>query len=262
MSQAFKTILNQLDVNSFGFLKVNNDCTYSYFLNDKKLAQLYISQVFDSNIFFNQFISIEHFNGSDYYFVSWPDRALNLSMQLYLDHDYWNGISVINYERDSIKIWWVTGTRERKAAEKIYSSQLNRQKLLIAIDFFNKKCEIELGQKCSLYKYDSFNFLLPIEEKKKLEFQLLQEKKKFVEAFYPHGVLVRTKNKIIKLTHKEIDILGYMAEGLSAKEIAKNLGNQPKTVENQKEALKNKIDLHLKSDLIKLYNDQISCLFR
>jgi DNA-binding CsgD family transcriptional regulator len=262
LSETFKKIIHQLDVNNFGYLKVNSDCTYNYFSSDQKIAQLYIREVFDSNIFFNDFISIEHFNGSDYYFVSWPDVALNLSMQIYLDNDYWNGISVINYEGDSIQIWWVTGSRERKAAEKIYSNQLNRQKLLIAIDYFNKKYEIELDKKCSLYKYDSFNFLLPIEEKRKLELQLLQEKRSFVEAFYPNGVLVRSKNKIVKLTHKEIDILSYMADGMSAKEIAKNLGNQPKTIENQKEALKNKIDLYLKSDLIKLYNDQISCLFR
>jgi DNA-binding CsgD family transcriptional regulator len=258
----YQKILNQLNAENFGFLKVNNDLTYSYFSSDNKSAAEYILKVTSTNVFYNEFIAMDHFNGQDFYYVSWPEKPTSLSMQIYLDHGFWNGLSVISYVDNSLQIWWVANKPENQGIQKLYMSPLYRQKLLIAIDYFNKKCEQELGSNLGHYQFENFDFISPVEEKKKQNAILLQEKKKLIESFYPNGILVRSKGRIIKLTLKEVRILELLACGLSAKEIARNTSSQSKTIENQKEALKNKVGFSVKSDLVKLYNDQVSMLFK
>jgi DNA-binding NarL/FixJ family response regulator len=54
-----------------------------------------------------------------------------------------------------------------------------------------------------------------------------------------------------KLTPREQEILRLLAEGLSSKEIAQKLFISPKTVENHRANIMNKLDLHSSIELVR-----------
>lgn len=60
----------------------------------------------------------------------------------------------------------------------------------------------------------------------------------------------------VKLSHREIECLEYLALGYSVKEIASNINLSPRTVESYIEHSKHKTGFHFKSDLIKNFIKQ------
>ncbi len=59
----------------------------------------------------------------------------------------------------------------------------------------------------------------------------------------------RVNTKASLLTPREIEILRYLAQGMSAKELAKVMKISPKTVDNHKTSLMAKLDIHNRVDL-------------
>ena len=53
------------------------------------------------------------------------------------------------------------------------------------------------------------------------------------------------------LTAREQEVMGLLAEGLSAKEVADKLFISPKTVENHRHSIMKKLDLHSNIELIR-----------
>ncbi len=57
--------------------------------------------------------------------------------------------------------------------------------------------------------------------------------------------------KFSRLTHRELEVLRLLAEGLRVREVAANLGVSYKTVDNQALSLMKKLDIHSRAQLIR-----------
>ena len=194
----------------------------------------------------------------------WPEKPNHSSMDVYLQNNYWNGLSVISYDQESVKIWWVAVKPDNNNIKHCFNDPFYRKKLLISIDYFNKNLELILGEQNLkiLPKYDIFDFSLPIDQETVKFEQRQKERRDLIYSYYPKGFLVKSRNGMVKLTNKEVQILDMFSEGYTSKEIAIIHGNQAKTIEHHKEALKIKTGYNLKSDLVKIFNEQISFIIK
>lgn len=69
----------------------------------------------------------------------------------------------------------------------------------------------------------------------------------------PPQVKKRQRGHPANLSSREVECLFYISRGFSVKEIARALDLSPKTVEQYLEHLRFRLDLSLRSDLVKFY---------
>lgn len=261
----YRKILSELNVDNFGYLKIyKNNCGYFYLNSDDEVSKQYIENVDTSNVFFKEFLDKKHLFNKDFYYILWPKVPLNLSMDIYIKNNYWNGLSILAQNEDSLEIWWVATNPNNERITDLYSQESFRRRFLILVDYFNKHLNQILSVsnvQIIMGKYDKFDFSLSYKE---IDQRLAEEYVKrelLIRKLYPKGILIQSRgNRIVKLTPIQIKILGLLSLNYQAQEISRVLGNASKTVEHHKAAIRNKTGYSLTSDLVELYNQQIKFL--
>jgi DNA-binding CsgD family transcriptional regulator len=263
LEETYKNICNQLGVEHFGYGRVYKDSRYIFLTNNEKLVSDFVQNIKSSKIHYKSCAGIQKFNGSTYYYAPWPSKPETLSLDVFLQNKYWNGLSILNFEEDYIDIWTISPNLNDQSRKSIYNKDHYRKKCLISIDYFNKQYELFLD-KLNISDlpilYNGHEYSVPFENKTNRIEIIKAEMKNLLQCYYPKGISIKSKNGITNITATEILVLSFLAQGYSAKQVASIMNNSPKTIEFHKEHLKLKTGYGIKSDLIKMYNDQIKFL--
>lgn len=246
-----------LNISHFGYLRIYKNSNYIHLTNDKDLTYEYMLKISKSNIFFSRFL---YENKNDKYsFILWPKTPIDPSMELYLKHSYWHGLTIANFENsdDYIELFWFATDKDN---EGIYDLYFKHSSLLLCfVKNFDKKIISQLSFKHSNMSFynEGFTFNVPtIDDFKQSKVKLTE----FIQAMYPKGIEANSKSGIVRLTEREIECLSMLSECKTMKEISRDLEISPRTVETHLQALQIKTGYAKKSDMVKLFNDQIKPL--
>lgn len=246
-----KDLSSTIGISNFGFLRIYTDNRYFYLTNNYNLVQDYLSKVVKSNIFFDEKLktSQDRFN-----FLLWPKTPENFSMELYLLHNYWNGLTLMEYNKEKryVDLWWVASTLENNRIDEFYLNNPSFLNSLIRY-FANKYEEIFKFDNLALYK-EGFDFNnLFLSDTSSTNAQI----KSFLDTFFPRGIEAKGRYGFACFTHREIQCFHSLSAGKTMKEISIDLKISVRTVEKYIQSIQSKTGYILKSDLISLYNEQI-----
>jgi DNA-binding CsgD family transcriptional regulator len=262
LEETYKNICTQLAIEQFGYLRVYKDSKYIFVSSDVKSVNDHVVEVGSANIYYQSFLGSGNICGEKCYFNIWPEIPETHSMQVFAKN-CWNGFHAVLPNDGYVEIWYGASSPLNASINSLYQQENFRQKFLISVDYFNKQKALLLDQFDEKYMpqfSEGFDFGLPIEDEICKVENFHKERDNLLKCYYPKGISIKSKNGISKLTATEILILGFLAQGYSSKQVASIIGNSPKTIEFHKEHLRLKTGYNIKSDLIKMYNDQIKFL--
>lgn len=249
--------LSSVGIEHFGYLKIFKDSTYIYLSNNEDITKEYLQTVESSNIFFDKFIQ-NTVNNTNKYHILWPDAALNHSMEIYLKNRYWNGSSMIQFNKDNVEIWWFAADLTNTEIKDFYIRNTGLLEAFTNYFTYQIQNQLRITPK-TLAKYcKGFDFSLTSLEKIENEKQITNQ---LITKLLPKGLMIHTRNGIVKITKREIECLRLLDRGYTADQISSYLNISNKTVCQHKENIKHKTGYYLRSDLINLYRDQIATIF-
>lgn len=253
----FTDLLKQhFGITLFGYLRIFFDNKHLYLSSNKQLVLDHITRVNSAIIFGKRTIGMV--GSSKYEFIPWPTSPSHYSMELYLKHRYWNGFSILKRNTSDIELWWF--------AADIDNTQINDAYIKYAavfekfVHYFNNKSRnlLDTSDKTKLCQFsegvDFSNIENFASENEKNNIQNFLDKVRLTQCE------VYTKNGKVVLSSREMDCLRLMSEGKIMKEMAYCLNISPKTVESYINKAKSKTGYFCRSDLVKLYNEQIASL--
>ena len=178
-----------------------------------------------------------------------PNSPITYALQ---GHGLWHGITFCKIHKDHLELWGFIGDLESAGLLDLYIR--NQDTLLKFIHFFKInaadiiKCAEEDEHNIGFIKCTKF---LPRELPNQAETistnAFLEELRK--KSKHLHKV----KPEFTYLTPREQECLEYLAQGDTAKEIARNLELSPYTVETHLKAIKCKTGFHSRSQLVKFF---------
>lgn len=246
-----------LGLSHFGYLRIFYNSNYIHISNDHNLTAAYLEKITQSQIFFDKFLFYDQ--STDYQFILWPKNPIDTSMNLYLEHRYWHGFTIAKFNNHShLEMWWFAADQESNNLENFY---YQHWKILLS---FVKKFNHQFIEKIDYNKlalakyYEGFSFNIPLLNE---ENNCRDKIKDFINTLFPKGIEVKCKNSWERITQREIHCLSILAQGKTMKEISNELSLSPRTIETHLQHLQNKTGYHLRSDLVKLYNQEIKHLF-
>lgn len=239
-------------IENFGFLRIYFDNQFFYICNNKDLVKDYYSRINRTNIFYNRNLSSKE---SEYQAILWPNKPENLSMNLYYQYNYWNGITLLkkSHNNEYIDLWWFAASQENTRILDFYIN--NKDLLCASIKYFSYKYEdvINAPNLAIFSKGIDFSNLQCCDANDGVENNAIS----FVKKLFPKGFEVRGRNGLVTLTTRELTCLQQIAHGMTAKQIACNLGISFRTVEKFTHSLQIKTGYSFRSDLVLLYYDQV-----
>ena len=229
---------------SFGYMKVFIDGYYYSIIDNSKCLKDFVINVSSSSIFCERNITDYHDN--EYHFTLWPKAPTTTAMEIYFNHDFWDGITISKINKQYAELYWFTGKKTGTNIQKFCMK--NKHILLKFIDHFNSNKQFLTlpNSKNDLFKFGhGFNFNIPASER-------INDRHAIIEFL---GKLGSQKNCNFRknLSHREIEVLAIIAQGFTSKIAAQKLNISVKTVQNHIEHIKQKTNTHFKSDLINLY---------
>jgi DNA-binding CsgD family transcriptional regulator len=251
-----KPLETYLGINHFGYLKVYKNLQYFYVSNDLGVTSDYLLNVKDSNIFYKNYLSES--NNLDTKYILWPDQAENYSMELYLKHGFWNGLTALKLNENDVEMWWFATDPNNVLIQNFYKDHLDI--LQRYIHYFNKKLkQFAKVDHTNLAVYTKgFDFNIPLVNDN--AYPDASQVSAFVNHLFPRGVATYSTNGIIQLTNSEIKCLRLIAECYSAKEVAQKLNISERTVESHLARIRYKSGYNLKSDIVNLLYKQVEDL--
>jgi DNA-binding CsgD family transcriptional regulator len=232
---------------SFGHMEIFLDNSYYLLIESKDCYQDFVNNV-------DQFIilgkDITGLTDEDYGFILWPEEPLGKAMEIFFEHNYWNGITILKREKDSTLLWWFNG--ENILVQDFFVK--NKTLLLSFVRYFNAYKQTLLidgiFDQYDLYKfYNGFSINIA----NQISISDRQRTKDFLDTINYQPIVLDSRGHKIRLTSQEIKILSLTAAGYTAKSVAKNCQISVRTVQHHIENIKYKTSLHYKEDLIDFY---------
>lgn len=242
-----------LGISEFGYLKMFFDNRYFYLSSDPKMVDECVGNLRDATIFYDKASSVH--NG--YTTILWPNAPTHYAMSLYQKHNHWNGITVLKRNADSIEQFWFTSDINNSFLGNYY---IKHDKSLIAFVQYwlnNNGKRLKLNTPEILATFvDGVNFanLDKIESDVGAE---QEQVKNFLKQIRSGGVNINTKIGNVHITPRELECLSLLAKGNTGKEAANSLEISPRTVEGHINNIRSKLGFLCKSDIIKLYREQV-----
>lgn len=237
---------------SFGYMIVFNDGHYYTIVDDTKFLRVFVERIKKSSIFCGR--DITSFV-DDHIFSIWPEAPVSPAMDVCLQHNLWNGVTVSKVQKDFTELWWFTG-----ACPQLQSFFIRHKEILLKfIHYFNyRKPELfipEANLKQHLFKFtEGFEINICNAEDEK------QSIRDFLAAIKHANLILKTPKGQVSLTTREIECLAMISSGLTAKLAANKMHITTRTVRHYIENIKVKIDIHQKSGLIGFYFDHLKKL--
>lgn len=236
-------------IQQFHYAKIYKNGKYIIVSNDIVFNQSWINNVKDANIFFRDYLK----SNIRYDCILWPYYPQNPSMELYFKHGYWHGLTLVldksdefvelvcflaNKDHHTITEFYCrhTSVLERFANQfkKLFSEKINLTPQDDRMAIFTQGVDIFIPDKNLLRDNENIN--------------------SFYKAIGMVDNHLQPKN-LKTFTPTELKILKLSSMGYTAKDIANEYRNSPKTIEKHIQNIKQKTMLHYKSDLIKNYKD-------
>lgn len=159
------------------------------------------------------------------YAILWPETSDHYSMDLYLKHGYWHGITYLYKESEYVELWWVTKNLESRNYENIEHIKLIHKYI------------ISLRERC-------VGHLSMIE----------QHNLWYCKDGIDLVNLDRLGNNALVLSEREQECFTLINKGYSMKQIASELKISVNTVSTYIFRLKQKLNVSYKSELINIFN--------
>jgi DNA-binding CsgD family transcriptional regulator len=242
-----------MGISEFGYSKLFHDNKYFYLSSDPRIIDA-CAEILDDPIIFYDKISLTH---NEYTTVLWPSSPTNYAMALCQKYNYWNGATVFKKNLDSIELFWFSSYTDNDSASKYY---IKNYKLLVCfVQYWLKKNRkmLKLDAPEVLAKTADvidFSNLDKIKSDIKLEQDVLKE---FLNQIQLKGVNLETELGTAHITPRELECLHLFSKGNTGKEMASVLGLSPRTIEGHMNSIRGKLGFMSKSNIIKLYREQI-----
>lgn len=257
IQEVTRPLSNSLGLEHFGYLRIYKDARYYYLSNDGNISKNYIERVRQSHIYCDRVLQKDPY--SDLKLLSWPSQATEESMEIYINGGYWGGMSVLDHSNpEYIELWWVAPNIRGNTPHLDYTRFSNQiigfakyfnERIIKNIDFspiilahYSDGFEFNLGQ---INEFDSYS----------------QRLSHLVKMMFPNGIEARGRFGIIRLSPRQTECLRLLARGKCIKEISRELNLSNRTVEKHIKVLQEKTGYSLKSDLVKVFNEQLSYYF-
>lgn len=229
----------------FSHLQFRNNTDYIHMCNDLRVSE--ITSTASSNAhFFQEFLRKAIQESTHNMSCMWPNDPQNDPvMGKIKEYGIWNGMTMFKYDGSTIHAWAFAGKDDSPDLHNFFNQ--NHPLFWHFINYFNEKYQLAFKNKEFIAQYD-----VPMN---------VFEQEKEVQSVNPIFNLPVKKIRIVHdhktsyITMKEWQLIVFIAQGLSAKEIAVKSNLSTRTVENRIQNLKMKLDISLKSHFVKIWNE-------
>lgn len=239
-----KPLKEYLGISLFIYFKVyHKDSSYIMLTNDIEATKEYCTKVNSDVIYFQSHLK----TNTKSELIFWPEKPINLGMQVFYDKGYWHGLAVTKREIDSTETVCFVSERSNHRISEFFikhSRLLEKFTEHFKISFADILCK---AMQCRAVYKDGFDFFFP--------------KNDHLPNYDLHAFLkytgidknININGKIIHITDKEKQCLELMGQGYSIKTIARKLLLSPRTVETHMNHIKHKTGLYFKHDLLNIF---------
>ncbi len=241
---------------NFGYMIVFNDGSYYQIIEDLECLKKWVTNVETSSIFCAR--NVTTYFDDPYNFTIWPEEPTCSAMEIYKEHGMWKGITVSKINKDYTELYWFTKENAEDGWHRFFIR--NKQFLLKFIECFTKhKRTIHIFDhkvKHELFKFSqSFVFDLPKSKYMEEELISIDGAINLLPLDFKLNENLQTKNN---LSQQQTKLLSLICQGYTTKMAAQEMLIKPKTAEHYMERIKQKLDLHYKSEIIQFYKNSIS----
>lgn len=242
-----------LGISQFGYARLFYNNKYFFLSSDLKVIEDLLS--LDDALIAGSDKAMQSQNGYD--IIVWPKHPPCPALEIYTKYNHWNGISFLKKSEDYADLFWFTSETRNTSASNFY---IKNSKLLIAFVqyWLNKNTErLDLNTPKVLATFVNgidFSDIDKMELERKAEKDRL---KKFLELIRSEGANLHTQTCNTYITSRELECLRLLSQCNTVKEVASSLNISPRTVEGHINNIRSKTGFLYKSDLIKLYKEQI-----
>jgi len=246
---------NYLGISLFIYCKFYKDGEYLLVTNDTTLNINYIKKITYADIFYHSYLSSN--KRTTYDCILWPQFPKNDCMQIYFNHGYWNGISLILDKSDEFieMACFLSDKNNSNISSLYYKNPVVLEKFTDCFkENFAKEIEIFLGDKKLAILSNGINLYIPPKFIENDE-ENIQE---FLKTIGYQREKIEIDGNLIKITPSTLKCLELLSQGYNIKEIAQQTNRGSRTVETLLNRVKDKTGFRYKSDLIKLYREKIN----
>lgn len=245
-------------ISNFGYLKIFFNHRYFYICNDHRLIKDIISTQEDSMIFGERKLFLPKAS-NEFTHMPWPSASSHYGMDLYLKYNYWNGLTFAKVDTKYVELWWFAADSNNINIKSFYYRNINTLEKFIYYFQAKTKSMFDLEAKGTLptfikgVDFSSINRVPDIDEDKKIN--------EFLSDIKLSCIDVKALTGHVKLSSQEIKCLHLLSIGKTAKEIGIQLNISNRTAEYYLARVKIKTGYSFKSNLIDLYNSQLTKYF-
>jgi len=246
-------------ISVFGYLKIFFDNNrYYYVCSDCSVTEDYILNVKNTLIFYEKNLKNTQ---EGYQVIFWPKIPSHYSMEIYLRHGYWNGITFLKEHEDYVELYWFASDLKNTLMNDFYIK--NCDTLTKSLNWFSNKNKdmfnVAANKNLSTFIGGvDFSNIKKLKNSLKLDQERVEE---FLRKVSQKKIQLNTPKGHVHLTHREIECLKLISEGNTLKEAANDLNLSFRTVEEYLSRVKHKTGLVYKSNLVKLYRNEIAKFF-
>lgn len=243
------SLFQTFELTTFGYKRVFTDGKYLFFSTNQSWVEYHIKNIHNHGHFFVH--AMNHALVSDgFYRVLWPVKPIDHFLEALHHLGMWNGLNFYKKQSDSIELWTFSTSPEKYQDPNSYLSIITYLERFIG--YFNVVAADILDpiddKKLALCKDSSTIFAPPSSP------ILDPPLKTFLTETTITNIPVYGRSGLCYLSRQESVCLSLLAQGKSAKEIARLLNLSPRTVESYLATIKLKTGQPSKSSLIDIFN--------
>lgn len=246
--------LQYLNIEWFGygkfFLDPQKKCNKFFWVNTHlESFNWYCANALDNGDDFSEAIRHTKLNETSYFFtpIETNDYIVKAFRELF---GLSSGLSIYKRYENYVELWDFSSTQQNSILSGSILSKKIIEILSEYIKYFTSNMEIlKLCEQVTINFPDKIDLSNSVSSP--LDFSL------FLKAIEGDSYLAKHKNREFSLTKRELECLRMLSMGNTMKESAKALGLSPRTIEQYMNNIKQKSNAYLKSDLVKLYHENI-----
>ncbi len=231
----------------FMYYKIyKKDASYVMLSNNVEAVNEYCIKIENDTFYAQNYLEID----SKHDMYIWPKEPINLGMQIFFNRGYWNCMTIVIQNNDSIENINFISLKDNHRINKFF---IRHYSILETFAQYFKMKFVDIimqSEQCRAVYKNGFNFDLPYHEATNaLNVQ------PFIQTTGINKGVLDTDGKFIHLTQRETECLKLVNKGFSLKGIGNKLLLSPRTIEAHLNNIKNKTGYHRRNDLIHMYRN-------
>ena len=232
------------------FLDSQKKCNKFFWINTHLDSfNWYCANALDNGYDFSEAIRHTKLNETSYFFtpIKTNDYIIKAFRELF---GLSSGLSIYKRYENYVELWDFSSTQQNS----ILSGSILSKKIIDILSEYIKYFNYNI-KKLKLCENLTINFPNKIDLSNPISLPL--DFSLFLKVIEEDSYLASYKNREFSLTKRELECLRMLSMGNTMKESAKTLGLSPRTIEQYMNNIKQKSNTYLKSDLIKIYYENI-----